>query len=644
MLELQQVWFCMKKSDKSFMAKIFVKTWLKNNSLFLMILGIGLFFRSLFMFSQGFGNDELSAWHRTNLFDWNSFWNEGVKVGDMHPAFYQVLLWVWVRLFGDSEFAIRSTSILFYITNSYLIYFICKEFFTKRVGLMIVSVYAGLTFFIINTVFARPYNSGVLFLLLLFLGILKLASADRKKNKWLVIISVGFIGAMLSHYFAFLTAGIIGFLGVVYLVLKNEKKKILNYNVFFLIAGGMLAVILFIPHIPITIYQLNKGGLGWLQPPKWNWLIDVYIQIANSSIFVAILFILGVFYISKNEWFKKQSLESYFAVSIFILTYIVAHILSLTYTPILRELITLFLIPFLLIFLFNSVNAIKSDVKFNISIIVFPLILGIHSIYFNNLLKPFNFAVFKEIGAQTNYFRNRIDSSKYEIKSNFSNVNYLNYYLDSPINETIENWSDANTLYELNETAKKSQKQYFFYNWSNSFNTPMFYEVIRNHFPSVYSHKDYFGSAFNLFSKKGKRKLQNISEELEIKKIKPLETKDEFFGEIKFTADRFLKIKKPYNYLLIKSKGKLEGNSTLNYVAVLERNGELLVDNEIPFLYQAFDQSKLIEVNKETEFYIAFDLPEKTLETDIIKVYFWNPNRLKCKLKSIDAFIIDPNN
>lgn len=136
---------------------------IKKHWVFLSLLFLGLFIRLVFMHYQGLSNDELSAWHRTHLSSWNDFWVQGVKIGDMHPAFYQVLLWIWVRVFGDSEFALRSTSLLFYIFTSLLVYRIGLQHFSKFSALLFQALYVGLAFTIMNTVFARPYNSGVFF-------------------------------------------------------------------------------------------------------------------------------------------------------------------------------------------------------------------------------------------------------------------------------------------------------------------------------------------------------------------------------------------------------------------------------------------------------------------------------------------------
>ena len=165
------------------MARCYKNAFLNKHAIFIWLMLCGFTLRILFIEHQGLSNDELSAWFRTRYVDWDSFWNLGVKTGDMHPFFYQAFLKYWVTLFGDSEFSLRATGLLFYASNSLLIYRICNRFFSKNTGLGIIALYSCLTFTIINTTLARPYNSGTFFLLLLFLSIVEINRSSKKQRR-----------------------------------------------------------------------------------------------------------------------------------------------------------------------------------------------------------------------------------------------------------------------------------------------------------------------------------------------------------------------------------------------------------------------------------------------------------------------------
>ena len=602
------------------MDKITQSTFFKNHAIFIWVIFIGIVLRVLFIEFQGLSNDELSAWYRTRYIDWNSFWYFGVKSGDMHPVFYQAFLHFWTQLFGDSEWALRSTGIFFYLLNSLLIYNLCNRFFTKKTGLAVLSLYAGLVFTVINTTLARPYNSGTLFLLLSFWSILELARTEKKITFWHFGIVFGFLGAMTSHYFAFLTAGIIGTLSLVYL----PKKKLIE----FLICGA-LAILLFLPHWSVTEHQLNQGGLGWLAAPKWNWLIDFTYQFFNYSWLNVLLIEGGILFFNFYSKSKKITKEEKFTLAIFSFTYIVAHIISLLYTPILRELVMLYLLPFLFIFLFRKVD-LHGDTKLKVIFLIFPVLIGAQSVFQKGLLEPKNFGVFREIGHKINFWEKKINLNECTTASNYNNIGYINYYLETPLKESITDWSKGDVVYELADRAKKSDKNYFLYSWSNNFHLPMYYEVIQKHFPFTVDDETYFGSSFRLFSKNKKRILK--PENKLIKSTEKQTTNDEFFGEIKLSVEKVYRRIEENQYILLQTKGKLSSHAPLYYVTTLERNGEMVKNDETPLFYAAYDQAKLNEIQTPTTFFTAFDLPKEALPTDIIKIYFWNPEKSKVQI------------
>lgn len=597
--------------------------------MFISLLAIGLIFRFLFMYHQGLSNDELSAWIRTRPADWNSFWQLGVKAGDMHPVFYQALLWGWIRIFGESEWALRSTSILFYLLNSWLIYRISIRFFSKQVGLAVIALYAGLAFTIIHTVFARPYNSGTFFLLLLVWSVFELNARQRKLSWWHLGLIFGFLGAMLSHYYAFLTAGVIGFLALFY-VDRNRIKDVL--------ICGVISILLFLPHWPVTKFQLGQGGLGWLGAPEWDWLPDFFHQFFNDSwVLVWIFIALFLFSLARGAFYR--SAEEKFALRIFLLTYITGHLVSIFYTPVLRELVMLYTLPFLFLYLFRGFQ-FSAWKRFSWGLIVLPLLLGIHSILHMHLLKPQNFGVFREIGETVNQYERKLGFENMEFASSFNNVDYINYYYNNDVSEPIADWTSPETVYALADRAKNSGKPYFIYNWSNHAHLPMYYEVIRKHYPYVLHHRDYFNSASSVFGKenniaialdptKGEKhpmqqkavraKMENTFAERTI-------TNEEFIGGI-FVSAGALRQDPKYNYNLVEAGGQLKSKAPFFVVVALERDGQMLMKGENAVLYTAYDQSRLLETGEDVVFFNAFSVPEEALHTDLIHIYFWNPEK-----------------
>ena len=602
---------------------------LKKHWVFVTLLIIGLIVRLIFMSEQGMSNDELSAWYRTRFTDWDLFWTQGVKVGDMHPAFYQVLLWVWVRLFGDSEWAIRSTSLLFYIFNSYLLYRIGCKFFTQLGSLLVQGLYVGLTFTILNTVFARPYNSGTFFLLIAFWAILELKFNDLKKWQWTLILALGLFGAMTSHYFAFLVALVLCFCSLFYIGKTNLK---------YLMFGGLIAVVCFLPHLPITLFQVGRGGLGWLAAPELSWPIDfIYLFFNESWLLFAILalaFLASIFYFG----FKKWNGVSVFSMSIVLVTFIGSFVLSHLFTPILREVVMLFLLPFALLPILSSIKF--ETKKVYLLLIAFVTLLPLaDSILRNQLLEPVHYGIFKEIGEQINKEDARLGRRNITYASNYNNVDYINFYLDKPLTELIIDWEPQESLFELRNRATTAKTPYFCYSFSNKYHTPMFLEVIRKYYPGFEKSMVTKYSSFYLFSnlKKRKTKLPFYIGKVKNSNI----TTDEFFNDMKLAVDKLPELTTKDSYFLLKSKGKIVDSIPFYIVVLLERNGEMLKkDDGTPAFYVAYDQGRINEIGVEQEFFQAFSLPEIALPTDKLSIYCWNPSKGKVRVSDFEFYVI----
>lgn len=592
----------------------------KRNGLFIALMLIGITFRLLFMYYQGLSNDELSAWNRTRFDTWIDFWHHGVKAGDMHPVFYQALLWISVRIFGDSEIALRAPSLLFYLLNSWIIYQLGIRFFSKKAGLLVIAIYAGLGFTIINTVFTRPYNSGTFFVLLLVWSLLEIAVSKRKISGWHLGIFVGFLGAMLSHYFAFLTAGVIGACALFYL----PKRRILE-----LLLIGFLAILAFLPHLPITLFQLNQGGLGWLPPPTWNWLGLFFIQFFNNSWILLSLFVacLLIAWFRGSKWVSK---EEKFLFQIVLFTYLVGHFISVFYTPVLRELVMLFTLPFLLMLVFSRFQE-QLSTRISIGIVAITVGIGIHSIAVFKVLQPVHFGIFREIGQVVNEADESIGRENMAFASNFCNVDYINYYYKRDVKESITDWMNSETVYTLNDRAKQANQSHFVYNWSNNFHMPIYYEAIRQHFPYVQLHTDYFNGAATIFSKNS----QDASSGLQKRPILKSKTHSnqlkmdstEFLGNQKWNAFELKSILKNDGYLLVEMTGKLTKDAPCYLVATLERNGVMEMMDEQPMLYVAFDQHRFFGKDSANTWYAAFDLPKKVESDAVIHFYIWNPTK-----------------
>lgn len=579
----------------------------KKHGYFLLLLLLGLITRVVFLSFHGLSNDELSAWFRTGFSTWDDFWYFGVTHGDMHPAFYQVLLWCWVRLVGDADWIIRIPSLFFYVGNMFIIYILSKKYFSEKAAYLPLLIYIGSSFLIVHTTLARPYNSGSFFILFSFLAILELNESNTRSWKWILFLSLGISGAMLSHYFAFLTAAVLGFSGILFL---NSKKR---WDV---VIAGALSCLYFLPHLSVTWHQLNRGGLQWLAAPSWNWLMDVGVQLMNNSVWLALLLLMAIVYSLGNKRIKSfQPIAVKMAWLIVALTLVLGYLISYLLTPVLRELVVLFILPFLLIVIGHQIQLSKS------ATVIGTIMLLLHSFMFDSVLKFHHFGDFKFLATDINAIHKKIGFSSITHATNTNNAAYLNYYLKNDVNEDIKDWDEPEAVNKLFARVQRTQIPYFLYALNNAYHSEQFIAVIQSRYPVVLKDVSYGNSRYVFFRKLDRQFKQNTVRQLQV-------SKEEFLATFTWPVGKFNSGRSVY----LTNHSIVEGNEPVYGVVTIERDGKQLLNGNSPVLYQTFDVNQQFKGNKDLgTAYLGFKLPTICLPTDSIKCYLWNPTKLKVR-------------
>jgi uncharacterized membrane protein len=150
----------------------------------------------LFLQSKSFWYDEVISVAIARS-DWSSFWYV-VSHYEVNMSLYYFLLHLWANL-GQSEFFLRSLSVIFSILTIPAIYLLGSRLFDKRVALLSALLMSFNAFFIRYAQEARSYS---LLLLLATLSSYLFVSAVRKSSKkvWAAYIIVNAL-AMYAHVF-----------------------------------------------------------------------------------------------------------------------------------------------------------------------------------------------------------------------------------------------------------------------------------------------------------------------------------------------------------------------------------------------------------------------------------------------------------
>lgn len=309
---------------------------IKQHSVFLMLLFIAGALRFWPLFDYQYTFDELSGLDRTQFSSFSELIEKGVKI-DAHPAFVQVLIYYLTQFFGYTTWIIKLPFLLFSLAAMIYAYAFALRNFSKQAGLISAAVLGFSLIFVFYAPIARMYIAGVFFSLALLYYFFELVFQKRDDLKiWIGFAFFAWISA-LNHHINALFALTLCVAGLFFMEKQIFKKYILTCA---------LVLLAYLPHLPITLYQLSVPGIGrenggWLETSEFSVLLD-FIKILFGTgrsyfIFLAAIFI-SVLIQRKIHFSKKQLL----LISLFGLNYCIIYVYSVLRSPIYQHSVMLF--------------------------------------------------------------------------------------------------------------------------------------------------------------------------------------------------------------------------------------------------------------------------------------------------------------
>lgn len=294
-----------------------------------------------------FMHDEFSALLRTRFDNFHDFIQQGI-MPDSHPIGVQLFLWLWVKLFGWSEFWVKLPFALMGIGSIYLIYLIGRQWFNRKVGLFSAAFFAVSQFTVFYSQLARPYAAGLFFVLLMAWFWYKVVFETKTPTKGTYIgFALSAWACSLMQYFSIAQAGLIFLTGLFFLPKERRKAYWIS---------GLGAVVLFAPTLPIFYQQLFVSGSigGWLSAPKTSFLYDFLQYTMNYDMLfmfaVGIIILLPII-LSKRD--KRNNPLRWAGIAWFVIIFGLAFGYSLLREPILQRSTLIFSYPFLIIVAFS---------------------------------------------------------------------------------------------------------------------------------------------------------------------------------------------------------------------------------------------------------------------------------------------------
>lgn len=272
----------MKKDNKNH-----IQSWVVVSVLTL-ILAVGSFLRI-----YGLGSESLA------LDEFHSLETSDESIGSIiigkslvtNPPLYFVCLRIWVELFGSSDTALRSLSVVFGILSIIVLYMLGYALFDKKTALLCSFLSAVSLYHIEYSQEARPYP---LFLLLSLLSMTAFVNVLKKGRKQDYILGVvtNVLMVYAHNYALFIISAQVIYL---FLYLKNYRQKVKNLVMMYGFTG-----IFCIPLFLFIFSGTNKIGtiISWINKPSLKDIFDLIITFSGKSLvlaFIFLIFILSVF-------------------------------------------------------------------------------------------------------------------------------------------------------------------------------------------------------------------------------------------------------------------------------------------------------------------------------------------------------------
>lgn len=324
----------------------------RNNLILFLILILNVIIHSINLGVEPLWYDEIVS-VKASLLDFGHV--KHMAEWDNNPPFYYYCLWVWTKLFGITELAVRSLNLIFHLGSVILLF----HFVSKNIG-NIIAITTTLLFSFNDFVFyytheARCYTlttfliiaSGAIFFKVL-----------RNPSK-LTVFSLGLVNFLIiyTHYIA----GITFFIQICF-VLIFHKNKTISYLLSILITL-ILVVIRFSKKQFLLIFGFNERSSDfWLQKATASDLKTVFTQLLSNSflsyVLLGLVFLSIISFIYFNKRFNRDSKNIIlYSFGLSVITVFVLYLLG-SITPLFLGRYLLFTIPFfcILIPLFSYTN------------------------------------------------------------------------------------------------------------------------------------------------------------------------------------------------------------------------------------------------------------------------------------------------
>jgi uncharacterized membrane protein len=190
---------------------------------------------------------------------------------DGAPPLYYVLLHFWIRIFGQSNDAVRALSGVIGVLTLPVAWLCGRQFGGRAVAWTTLVLVASAPFAVYYSTEARMY---ALVILLTGLGFLALRRAlERPRPGNLIAVAVVTAALLYSQYWSLYLVGVVA-LWLIVSIVRDRRRGLPEdapWPALIAVAAGF---VLFLPWAPTFLYQSEHTGTPWAAPPNFSAVIN----------------------------------------------------------------------------------------------------------------------------------------------------------------------------------------------------------------------------------------------------------------------------------------------------------------------------------------------------------------------------------
>lgn len=286
-----------------------------------------------------------------------------IVLKDTSPPLFYIIMFIWFRIFGSSEIAIRSLSLLFYLGTTTVVYLIGKELFRSKKEVLWATF---LTFF---NPFLFPYAfEGRMYFALLFFVCLSFYFFIKRNRGGYILSSAA---ALYSHHFAIFaifTQFILSALEII-----SRRRIMTTSQLFNLFKPYLLIGLLYLPWIyPFYLQTKMVAGGFWLGKPTLKSSMDTFLNFIRGDKIVLSwqrkLPLLGLILIILRGWQRKDVKKDLLLILWLVVPVLTTWLISQTKLSIFYERYLLYSVPPLMLLLASDSGKIGFFLKTTLAI------------------------------------------------------------------------------------------------------------------------------------------------------------------------------------------------------------------------------------------------------------------------------------